>query len=132
MSTQRTALLSAYHKDGLETFARSLHEFGVNILASDGTATFLRGNNIPCSLVSGLVGPPILGHRVVTLSREVHAGLLATDSADDRAELARINAPRIDLVYVDLYPLRQEIERPGHTLQSVLDKTDIGGPVLLR
>ena len=76
-----------------------------------------------------MVGPPILGHRVVTLSRELHAGLLATDA--DQAELDKLGVPRIDLVYVTLYPLEKTIADSASP-EQVLEKTDIGGPTLLR
>ncbi len=79
-----------------------------------------------------LVGGPILGHRVVTLSREIHAALLARHTAEDVAELISIGVPFIDLVCVDLYPLAEEIAKANATLDSVTEKTDIGGPAMLR
>ena len=128
----KTALLSAYDKNGLAPFARQLAERGWQILASSGTARHLAEQGIASRDVSEIVGEPILGHRVVTLSREIHAALLATETAEDQAELLRLGVPRIDLVYVNLYPLREEIARPGATIASVIEKTDIGGPTLLR
>jgi len=77
-------------------------------------------------------GAAILGHRVVTLSREVHAGLLARPIEADLAELAELGVPYIDLVCVDLYPLADEIAKPGATYESVVEQTDIGGPAMLR
>jgi len=129
---KRTALLSAYDKTGVVDFARELHGLGFDILASGGTAKVIAGNDIPVKDVAEIVGEPILGHRVVTLSREIHAALLATESEEDCAELARLGIPRIDLVYVNLYPLKEEIHSPNRTLQSVIYKTDIGGPTMLR
>ncbi len=84
-----------------------------------------------CKDISDTIGPPILGHRVVTLSREIYAGLLAVTDADFK-ELERLNIPVIDLVYVNLYPLENECKNPQSTPESVLEKTDIGGPTLLR
>lgn len=132
MPHQRTALLSVYDKEGLETFARQLTEMGWNILASAGTTKYLTEKGIPARNVAEIVGIPILGHRVVTLSREIHAALLAQDTPEDNAELERLNIPRIDLVYVNFYPLEEEIKSPQRTLESVIEKTDIGGPTLLR
>lgn len=127
----KTALLSAYHKtDALADFARALRERGWDILASAGTKKFLDERGIESTDVASIVGPPILGHRVVTLSREIHTGLLARP--EDQAELDRLGIRRIDLVYVDLYPLEEEIARAGATEESVIEKTDIGGPALLR
>ncbi|HVX56844.1 MAG TPA: hypothetical protein VHA37_03870, partial [Candidatus Saccharimonadales bacterium] len=71
----------------------------------------------------------ILGHRVVTLSREISAGLLAdTASAEDMAEMNKLGLPVIDLVCVDMYPLEKAIAAGD----GVIEKTDIGGPTMLR
>lgn len=131
---KRTALLASWEKDDqLVNLATQLvDEFDFDLLGSSGTATFLQNNTLPCRDIAEIVGPPIMGHRVVTLSREIHAALLATESPEDQAELDRLGIPRIDLVYVTLYPLAEEIRREGATLESVIEKTDIGGPTLLR
>ena len=127
----RTALLSAYEKtEELADFARALKERGWSILASTGTTKFLVEKGIEAKDVATIVGKPILGHRVVSLSREIHAGILARD--EDAEELKRLGIPRIDLVYADLYPLQAEIAKPEATEKSVIEKTDIGGPTLLR
>jgi phosphoribosylaminoimidazolecarboxamide formyltransferase / IMP cyclohydrolase len=126
------ALLSAYDKAGIEDFARGLSGLGWQLYASGGTAKALADAGLAVTDVSELVGgQAILGHRVVTLSREISAGLLADkNSADDRAELAKLNLPIIDLVCVDMYPLESAIA--GGDAKSVIEKTDIGGPTLLR
>lgn len=127
------ALLSVYDKTGIVEFARELIGLGFNILASGGTAKRLAEADIPVRDVAELVGGgAILGHRVVTLSREIHAGLLARhDHEDDLAELERLGIPFIDLLCVDLYPLGQELAKSNCTLESVLEKTDVGGPSML-
>ena len=130
---ERCALLSVYDKNGIEDFARALANDGWRIYASGGTARALAAAGITTVDVADLVGGgAILGHRVVTLSREIHAGLLARPVAEDLAELDALGVPFIDLVCVDLYPLADEIERPGATPESVIEKTDIGGPTMLR
>ncbi len=129
----KTALISVYNKDGIVEFAEELHKLGFDILASGGTAKKLTEAKLPVRDVSELVGgKAILGHRVVTLSREVHAGLLAQDNKEDRAELEKMGVPFIDLVCVDLYPLKEEIKNKKSTRESVIEKTDIGGPTMLR
>ena len=129
--TRKNALLSVYHKDGIVDFAQALVELGWTIYASGGTAKALIDKGVPVTVVSTLVGgEAILNHRVVTLSREVHAGLLACDC--DIAELESLGIPWLDLVCVDLYPLEAEIARPGSTPESIIEKTDIGGPTMLR
>jgi phosphoribosylaminoimidazolecarboxamide formyltransferase/IMP cyclohydrolase len=131
MLVMKTALLSAYQKtDDLAAFAGALKRHGWDILASSGTKKFLDEKGIASTDVATIVGKPILGHRIVTLSREIHAGILARTG--DQAELDNLGIRRIDLVYVDLYPLQEEIAKSDATEESVIEKTDIGGPTLLR
>jgi phosphoribosylaminoimidazolecarboxamide formyltransferase / IMP cyclohydrolase len=127
----KTALLSAYAKtDELADFAKALMKREWDIWGSAGTANFLVSRGVPVNDVAAIVGVPILDHRVVTLSREIYAGLLSRP--EDEKELERLGLRRIDLLFCDLYPLQEEIGKPGATEQSVIDKTDIGGPTLLR
>ena len=127
----RTALLASYTKDEtLVRLGKMLANAGWAVLGSAGTAKYLNDNGIACRDVAEIVGAPILGHRVVTLSREIHAGLLSRD--EDAEELKKLGTPRIDLVYVTLYPLEQTIADPSSTPNDVIDITDIGGPTLLR
>jgi phosphoribosylaminoimidazolecarboxamide formyltransferase/IMP cyclohydrolase len=131
----RTALLSVYDKTGIVAFAQGLLAVpgqSWEILASGGTAKVLIEAGIPVTDTGSIVGGPILGHRVVTLSREIHAGLLAKDNAEDRAELESLKIKFIDLVCCDLYPLKAEIAKTGSTKESVIEQTDIGGPTMLR
>lgn len=128
---EKNALLSVYHKTGIAEFARELVALGWNIFSSGGTAKALRDAKIPVTDVAELTGfPPVLGHRVVTLVPQIHGGLLATE--EQREELYQLGYPWIDLVCVDLYPLKEEVYRPGATRESVIEKTDIGGPALIR
>jgi phosphoribosylaminoimidazolecarboxamide formyltransferase / IMP cyclohydrolase len=128
------ALLSVYDKSGIEDFARGLSGLGWRIYASGGTAKAIAAAGIDVEGVSDLVGGgAILGHRVVTLSREISAGLLADKgSKDDMAELDRLGLPVIDLVCVDMYPLEEVIAKPGASKRDVIEQTDIGGPTMLR
>jgi phosphoribosylaminoimidazolecarboxamide formyltransferase/IMP cyclohydrolase len=128
------ALLSVYDKSGIAEFARGLAELGWKIYASGGTAKAVADAGVEVTDVSELVGgKAILGHRVVTLSREISAGLLADkDSREDMSELEALGLPVIDLVCVDMYPLEEEIAKPGAAMKDVIEKTDIGGPTILR
>lgn len=128
------ALLSVYDKTGIAEFAQGLSELGWQLFASGGTAKAIAEAGIQVTDVAELVGgQAILGHRVVTLSREISAGLLADkDSADDVSEMKQLGLPIIDLVCVDMYPLEAAISQPGATLQDVILQTDIGGPTMLR
>ena len=134
MANKPIALLSVYDKAGIEEFAKNLVELGWDLYASGGTAKAVSDAGIEVKDVSELIGgTSILGHRVVTLSREISAGLLADkDSANDLEEMQKLRLPIIDLVCVDLYPLEDAIAKPGATKQDVITQTDIGGPTMLR
>ncbi|HMH30883.1 MAG TPA: bifunctional phosphoribosylaminoimidazolecarboxamide formyltransferase/IMP cyclohydrolase, partial [Methylomirabilota bacterium] len=128
------ALLSVYDKTGIVEFAQGLAGLGWQVYASGGTAKAIQEAGVAVTDVSELVGgSAILGHRVVTLSREISAGLLADKSSqEDLDEMKSLNLPIIDLVCVDMYPLEEATTKPGSTKQEVVLKTDIGGPTMLR
>jgi phosphoribosylaminoimidazolecarboxamide formyltransferase/IMP cyclohydrolase len=127
------ALISVYNKTGIEEFARGLADLGWNMYASGGTAKAIEAAGVKVTDVSALVGgEAILGHRVVTLSREIHAGILADKTPEHAEELERLGIPRIDLVCVDMYPLRDAISKPDSTEEAIIELTDIGGPTMLR
>lgn len=91
----------------------------------------LAGAGVPVVDVAEITGlPAVLGHRVVTLAPQIHGGLMATEKM--RRELDALGWPWIDLLCVDFYPLREAIRVPGATIASVLEKTDIGGPAMVR
>ncbi|MEI6529390.1 MAG: hypothetical protein WCN88_03270 [Candidatus Falkowbacteria bacterium] len=130
---KRVALISVYHKNGIVEFAKELISLNFDIYASGGTAKHLAVAGVAVIDVSSLVGgEAILGHRVVTLSREVHAGLLAKNNLIDLKELENLGIPFINLACVDLYPLEAEIKKADSTPESVIEQTDIGGPTMLR
>jgi phosphoribosylaminoimidazolecarboxamide formyltransferase/IMP cyclohydrolase len=127
-----TALISVFNKHGILEFARELEALGWDLISSGGTAKHLLAGGVKTRDVAELVGGnAILGHRVVTLSREIHAGLLARHIPEDEAEMAKLGLPYIELVCVDMYPLEFEIATPCATRDSVIEKTDVGGPTML-
>lgn len=124
------ALLAAFEKDAnLLRLGTLLKEAGWTLSGSAGTAKYLSENGIPCADVGERVGKPILGHRVVTLAREIYAALLST--SNDVNELKELGLEPYDLVYVTLYPLEKAIAGNAGDAE-VVEKTDIGGPTLLR
>ena len=131
--TEKIAFISVYHKDGIEKFASNLVGLGWKIMSSSGTANYLKERNIETIDLADYVGEPIFGHRVVSLSREFYAMLLSRpENSEDMAEMKKLNLPMISLVYCDMYPLKKEIEKSDATLEGVIEKTDIGGPTMLR
>lgn len=127
----KTALLSLFDKKGAELFAAALTRRGFRIISSGGTAKYLADHGIEVTDISTITGyPPVLGHRVVTLAPQIHGPLLATEAM--RTELDALNWTPIDLLYVTFYPLEEELGREGSTFQSCIEKTDIGGPTMVR
>lgn len=126
------ALISVWDKTGIEQFAKELSGLGWKIYASGGTAKVIKKAGINVSDTSEINGGgEILDHRVVTLSREIYAGILADDSTGHNQELKKLGIPKIDLVCVDMYPLSDEINNKNSTNKSIIEKTDVGGPTLL-
>lgn len=129
----KTALISVYHKDGLDALLDRLHQAGVRFLSTGGTQRFIESLGYPCAKVEDLTSyPSILGGRVKTLHPKVFGGILARrDNENDRAETARYDIADIDLVVVDLYPFEQTVAEGG-TPEEIIEKIDIGGISLIR
>ena len=102
----KTALVSVFHKDGLDDIIKMLHADGVEFLSTGGTQSFIESLGIPCKAVEDLTGyPSILGGRVKTLHPKVFGGILnRRDNESDAAQIAEYEISSIDLVIVDLYP----------------------------
>lgn len=129
----RTALLSVYHKTGLEDLARGLDARGVQLLATGGTYDFIRNLGIQVTPVEDVTGfPSILGGRVKTLHPKIFGGILnRRNESSDQQECQQHQIPSIDLVVVDLYPFSDTL-KAGGSESDIIEKIDIGGVSLLR
>ena len=131
----RKALLSVYDKTGIVEFARALvEEFGVELLSTGGTASLLKENGIPVTLVEHVTGfPEMMDGRVKTLHPKVHAAILADrDNPDHMRELEKQGIEPIDMVVVNLYPFARTVADPACTFEQAIEMIDIGGPCMLR
>jgi phosphoribosylaminoimidazolecarboxamide formyltransferase/IMP cyclohydrolase len=128
------ALLSVYDKTGLEPFVRGLVELGVELVASGGTAAFVRELGLPVRDVEEITAfPELMGGRVKTLHPRIHAGILARrEREEDRVALADHAIPPIDLVCVSLYPFEEVAGRKDTREEQAVEMIDIGGPAMLR
>ena len=128
-----SALISVYHKEGLEPIVRELGRLGVHIFSTGGTQAFIEGLGVPVTAVEDLTTyPSILGGRVKTLHPKVFGGILGRRGLDsDVAQLEEFEIPPIDLVIVDLYPFEATVAAGG-TEDEVIEKIDIGGISLIR
>ena len=129
----KTALVSVFHKDGLDEIIKKLNAEGVQLLSTGGTQNFIESLGVPCNAVEDLTTyPSILGGRVKTLHPKVFGGILGRrDNEGDREQMAQYEIPEIDLVIVDLYPFEQTVAS-GADFQSIIEKIDIGGISLIR
>ncbi|HYD48029.1 MAG TPA: bifunctional phosphoribosylaminoimidazolecarboxamide formyltransferase/IMP cyclohydrolase, partial [Terriglobales bacterium] len=128
------ALISVSDKQGLVELARGLHQLGVEILSTGGTAKLLGDAGIPVKAVSDHTGAPeILDGRVKTLHPKIHGGLLGRrDDAKHREQMAEQQITPIDMVVVNLYPFEATVARPECTVEDAIENIDIGGPSMVR
>ncbi len=135
MSTKKasSALISVFHKDGLEPIVRKFDELGIAIYSTGGTEKFIKNlgiNVIPVEEVTSY--PSILGGRVKTLHPKVFGGILnRQDHEGDVAQLQEFEIPQLDIVIVDLYPFEKTVAS-GASEQEIIEKIDIGGISLIR
>ncbi|KAF8993797.1 bifunctional purine biosynthesis protein ade10 [Cyathus striatus] len=131
--SQPIALLSVYDKANLLEFAKGLHDAGVRLLGSGGTAKKIRESGIPIEDVSDITkAPEMLGGRVKTLHPVVHGGILARSIPSDEQDLKAQNISPISIVVCNLYPFTETISKPNCTVADAVEEVDIGGVTLLR
>lgn len=133
MKKIKSALISVFHKDGLEQIVKALAKQGVAIYSTGGTYKFIKELGAEALTVEGLTGyPSILGGRVKTLHPKVFGGILSRrDTYSDGEQLKEYEIPEIDLVIVDLYPFEDTVAS-GAAEQDIIEKIDIGGISLIR
>lgn len=129
----KTALVSVFHKDGLDELLKKLHAEGVKLLSTGGTQKFIESLGLPCQKVEEVTTyPSILGGRVKTLHPKIFGGILGRrELAEDQAQMKQYDIPEIDLVIVDLYPFEQTVAS-GASEADIIEKIDIGGISLIR
>lgn len=132
MTAISRALISVSDKSGIVEFARALHQRGVEILSTGGTANLLAQQNIPVTEVSAHTGfPEMMDGRVKTLHPKIHGGILGRRGIDD-AVMADNGIAPIDMIVVNLYPFEQTVANPDCDLPTAIENIDIGGPTMLR
>jgi len=129
----KTALVSVFHKDGLDELLKKLNAEGVKLLSTGGTQAFIESLGYECQKVEDVTTyPSILGGRVKTLHPKIFGGILARrDNEGDQAQMKQYEIPEIDLVIVDLYPFEQTVAS-GASEADIIEKIDIGGISLIR
>jgi phosphoribosylaminoimidazolecarboxamide formyltransferase/IMP cyclohydrolase len=129
----KRALVSVYDKTGLDELVRGLHDAGVELVSTGGSAALIEGLGLPVTKVEELTGfPECLDGRVKTLHPRVHAGILADRRLESHEQqLADLGVEPFDLVVVNLYPFVETVAGGG-TPEEIIEKIDIGGPSMVR
>lgn len=129
----KTALVSVFHKDGLDEILKLLHAEGVNFISTGGTQSFIESLGIPCGSVENLTGyPSILGGRVKTLHPKVFGGIL------NRRKMKSISNKSLNmksLLSIWLSWIYIRSRKPwlqGADESAIIEKIDIGGISLIR
>ena len=135
MSTRiERALISVSDKIGLAAFALALHENGVQIYSTGGTAAHIREHDVPVRDVSDYTEfLEMMDGRLKTLHPKIFGGILCRyDNPDDMQSLAEHGIETFGLVIVNLYPFQKTVAQSSTTWDQAIEKIDIGGPSLVR
>ena len=129
----KSALISVFHKEGLEPIVTELKRLGVTIYSTGGTQKAIEEMGAEVVPVEDVTAyPSILGGRVKTLHPKVFGGILNRRNHEgDQAQMAEYDLPNIDLVVVDLYPFEATVAS-GASEADIIEKIDIGGIALIR
>lgn len=127
-----SALISVYHKTGLEDIVKRLDDLNITIYSTGGTQKYIENLGVAVETVENLTSyPSILGGRVKTLHPKIFGGILARREQEHLTELAEFDIPQIDLVIVDLYPFEETVKQ-SEDEEEIIEKIDIGGISLIR
>lgn len=128
-----SALISVFHKEGLDEILKLLNELDVKFISTGGTQDFIQSLGYECESVENITGyPSILGGRVKTLHPKVFGGILyRRDEEQDKKTIKSYDIPSIDLVIVDLYPFQETVAKSASE-EDIIEKIDIGGISLIR
>ncbi|NOR86161.1 MAG: bifunctional phosphoribosylaminoimidazolecarboxamide formyltransferase/IMP cyclohydrolase PurH, partial [Bacteroidales bacterium] len=133
MKKIKSALISVFHKDGLQEILEKLDQLGVEIISTGGTYDHIISKGFKAKTVESITDyPSIFGGRVKTLHPDIFGGILyRRDLESDQSQLNEFNIPSIDLVIVDLYPFEETVASTNEESQ-IIEKIDIGGISLIR
>lgn len=128
----QSALISVYHKEGLDTIIQLLEKNKVTMYSTGGSLEYIKSLGVHAHAVEDLTGyPSILDGRVKTLHPKVFGGILARREENHLGQLKNYDIPPIDLVIVDLYPFEETVMSTDDE-STIIEKIDIGGISLIR
>ncbi|MFH2142381.1 MAG: bifunctional phosphoribosylaminoimidazolecarboxamide formyltransferase/IMP cyclohydrolase [Bacteroidota bacterium] len=129
----KSALISVWHKEGLDEIVKQLAKLNVTIYSTGGTKDYIEKIGVGVNSVEDYTKfPAILGGRVKTLHPKIFGGILARrENSGDVRQTKEHNIQMIDLVIVDLYPFEKTV-KAGASEDEIIEKIDIGGISLIR
>ena len=132
--TKKRALLSVSDKTGILELAKSLNAAGYELISTGGTAALLSDNGLPVTAIEAVTNfPECMDGRLKTLHPAIFGGLLAVqDNPEHRRTMDEQGIGTIDILIVNLYPFRNTVENPSHTLANAIEQIDVGGPSMIR
>ncbi|MCX5801212.1 MAG: bifunctional phosphoribosylaminoimidazolecarboxamide formyltransferase/IMP cyclohydrolase [Candidatus Eisenbacteria bacterium] len=128
----RRAFISVHNKDGLVRFAALLAGKGIELYATEGTASYLREASIAVRPAHELTGfAEVLSGKVKSLSPRLHAAILfSRASSEERRQIEKEGLLPVDMVVVNFYPFHEVADETS--LSEATKMIDIGGPAALR
>ncbi len=134
MKPVRRVLLSVTDKSGIIEFARTLQQWGAELISTGGTARALREAGLTVMDISDLTGfPEMLDGRVKTLHPKVHGGILHIRANPKHQQAVETHGIQpIDMVVVNLYAFDATLQKPGVRFAELIENIDIGGPSMVR
>ncbi|NBV84525.1 bifunctional phosphoribosylaminoimidazolecarboxamide formyltransferase/inosine monophosphate cyclohydrolase, partial [bacterium] len=127
-------LVSVSDKTGIVDFCRELVALGSEIVSTGGTYQLLNANGVATTPIESVTGfPEMMDGRVKTLHPKIHGGILARRDTPSHLEAAETHGiGLIGMVVVNLYPFEATTQKPGVSLEEVIENIDIGGPSMIR
>ncbi|MCF8230568.1 MAG: bifunctional phosphoribosylaminoimidazolecarboxamide formyltransferase/IMP cyclohydrolase [Bacteroidales bacterium] len=131
--TIQRALISVYHKEGLDKILEKLHALKVELISTGGTYEYITQKGYEARRVEDLTSyPSILNGRVKTLHPKIFGGLLANqEKNEDQQDIKEYDILPVDMVVADLYPFEATLKSTSKE-DEIIEKIDIGGISLIR
>ncbi len=128
----KRALISVWDKTGVVDFARALSGMGIELIATQGTFSFLKDNGIFVRSVGEITNSnstDLLDGLLKTIHPKIFAAVLAKSTERHLEQLQKLEIAPIDMVVINLRPFNYELTTNEEIL---LDSIDLGGVALLR
>ncbi len=106
----KRTIISVSDKSKLNLILPVLKKLNVEIITTGGTFKKIQDMKYKCKEISSYTGlPEMLEGRVKTLNPKIHAGILnIRKNKKHQKELKKQKISKIDLIIVNLYPLKKK------------------------